>query len=118
MKTNRRQKSIKDKNVVIAHIINDKVCPSCKKEKQKLVHFLHKDTFKNKRILELLLCEDCLIMHKQRILEKKDKRFFYLVPILNTMLKVVGRFEEKTLEQLESEFEILPQGEVVEDVVK
>ncbi len=111
-KTNRRKQNKSDNNLILTNTLYDRKCPSCGNLKSKLVHFVHKDVFKNKRILELLLCEDCLIAHKQQIIEKKDKKFFYLVPILNSMLKAIGRFEEKSLEQLESEFEILPEGEI------
>lgn len=93
-KTNRRKKSENKKDLVSITLYKNRKCPSCGDRKDVVVHFLHKDTLRNKRIMELLLCEDCVVSHRKEIVDKKDKRFFALIPILNSMLKETGRFEE------------------------
>ena len=101
----KKQKS-RPKDIVLTNIIKNKRCPVCKKEKEQVIHFIHKDYLRNKRILELFLCEDCCIAHKNEIIKNNDKQYMQFVPILNSMLKAVGKFEEKTVEQIKKEMEI------------
>lgn len=102
----KNKKRISPKNIVITNILNNKKCPVCRKVKEKVIHFTHKDKLRNKIKIELLLCEDCCLLYKHEIVKTKDKNYLYLVPILNSMLKEVGQFEEKTVEQIQEEMEI------------
>jgi hypothetical protein len=121
-KTSRRKKTERTNDLVSTTMHNNTQCPSCRKVGDVVIHFLHKDVLHNKRRLELLLCVECIDKHKQEIIQSKDKKFFHLIPMLNSMLQSVGRFEEKTLEQLESEFEIIPEevkeGEIINENTK
>jgi protein-arginine kinase activator protein McsA len=118
-KTSRRKKTERTNDLVSTTLHNNSYCPSCRKLKNTVIHFIHKDVLHNKRRIELLLCENCIDDYKQQIIRDKNKNLFSFIPILNTMLKAVGKFEEKSLEQLESEFEILPEeikeGEIVSE---
>lgn len=107
-KTNRRKKIQRNYDLVQVTLHNDKKCPECKQVK-KTIHFVHKNTFKDKRLIELLLCEDCTRKYQESIIASKDKKFFYLLPMLNSMLQKVGKFEEKTIEQLNQELEVFAQ---------
>jgi len=98
------------KDLVLTNILNNRKCPACKKLKEIVIHFIHKDILHNKRKIELLLCEDCCMLYKNEIIKNKDKQYMHLVPILNSMLKTMGKFEEKTIEQIKEEMEIKIEG--------
>lgn len=110
VKTHRRKKVERNNDLVSKIIHKNRKCPSCGVVKPQVVHFLHKDILRDKRLLELMLCEDCIEKSRKEILETKNKRMYPLVPVLNSMLQVFGKFEEKSTEQLEKEFELTPQG--------
>jgi hypothetical protein len=102
----KNKKKNRPKDLVLTNIIKDTKCPVCKEIKEKVIHFIHKDIRRNKRILELFLCEDCCISHKNEIIKNNDKKYIQFVPILNSMLKATGKFEEKTIDQIQEEMEI------------
>lgn len=106
IKTNRRKINIK-KDIVLINIKNNYICPECKIRKEQVIHFIHKSSTTYKRLVEMCLCEECILSTRQKILESKNKNLFYIIPVLNSMLKKIGKFEEKSFEQLESEFNII-----------
>jgi hypothetical protein len=118
LKTNRRKKTENKKDLVSITLYKDRKCPSCGERKDVVIHFLHKDTLRNKRIMELLLCEDCVVSHRKEIVEKKDKRFFALIPILNSMLKEVGIFDEVNKKDLVEYIEENKKNEVTQEKIK
>jgi len=95
------KKKVRNNDLVLTTVYKERRCPSCRKKKDDVIHFLHKNILHSKIILELLLCKDCIVKNRNEIIEKKAKNHFYLIPIFNTMLKAIDFVpEELSIDQI------------------
>jgi|WetSurMetagenome_2_1015567.scaffolds.fasta_scaffold910679_2 hypothetical protein len=104
-KTNRRKKVQRSNDLVLLTIKKDHRCPSCRKTKDQVIHFIHKNKLTGKRVIELLMCKDCILLYRKEALEKKDAKLLPFVPIFNSMLKSIGEYIEP--EEIEKQVENL-----------
>ena len=95
------KKRIRNNDLVLTTVHHNKKCPSCKTNKGNVIHFLHKNVLKEKRLLEFFICSDCVKTTRQRIIIDKAKDHFYLIPIFNSMLQAAGIVpEELSIDQI------------------
>jgi len=108
-KTKEEKLNLKDRQFVTYLILKGKKtgkCPRCELRKEG-VYFIHKDMVLRKNVFELFLCKECLRLLKTDIMEEKITKRKYLVPVLNTMLEVIGEWDELEAKKMEENLNLV-----------